>query len=292
LTPDITVVIPNFNGGRFLSLAMESALHQTLQNLEIIVIDDGSKDDSVVVVERVQKVDPRVRLFIHKENRGVSAALNTGIQNSDSNFITFLGSDDLFAPERCQVLCAKLKAQQQPCVIYSDSVAIDNTQTRIYAQVSTASYRPEGMVFNAILTGTFRFTLASIAVPRHFFDMVGLYDESLRYAEDLDMVLRLSARFPFYFERLSTYGWRVHQDSSSVAMARPRRMSYESKTLERHLLDNLSTLDSKTKRKAFNRLLGCYVGSGQWMKLVKISFVDLQAFLSMITIPTRARRFR
>jgi glycosyltransferase involved in cell wall biosynthesis len=289
---EITVIIPNFNKATYLGPAVDSALQQTLENLEVIVVDDGSTDDSVSVVEEIQKGDSRLRLIAHEKNKGVSAALNTGIRNARSNYVTFLGSDDLFARERCQTLSSKLKAEGRPCVVYTDSIHLDETQTSVSAQFSTALHRPEGIIFGDVLVGAWRFTLASIGLSKSCFDAVGLHDEDLRYAEDLDIVLRLSAKFPFYFERLSTYGWRSHGASTSVAMISARRMKYESRVLERNLLNNLSALDSETKRKSFNRLFGCYVRSGQWMRLARMSFVDRQAFLSMVTIPARSRRFR
>lgn len=290
MTPDITIVVPNYNRQDYLGLALRSALDQTLQNLEVIVVDDGSTDNSMRVVEEIQKTDSRVRIFVHEKNRGPSAARNTGIRNAKSKHITFLDSDDLFAPERCQVLCSRLDAEQESCVVYSDVVDVNATQTRMSARLSTASYRPEGMIFAHILGGTFQFTLGPVAVPKSCFDEVGLYDETLRKCIDLDMVLRLSTKFPFRFERSSTYGWRSHPGSSTLAMDKVQQMRYESRVLERHLLNNLGALDSSMKRKAFNRLFGCYISSGQWRKLARTGFVDRQAFISMVSIPRRMNR--
>jgi glycosyltransferase involved in cell wall biosynthesis len=290
MTPDITIVVPAYNRRDYLGLALRSALDQTFQNLEVIVVDDGSTDNSMEVVEQIQKTDPRVRIFVHQKNRGPSAAINTGILNAKSRYITFLGSDDLFAPERCQVLCSSLDAEQEPCVVYSDLIDVDTAQTRIIPRLSTASYRPEGMVFAHILAGSFHFEGGPIALPKSCFDEVGLFDETLRWCIDIDMALRLSAKFPFRFERLSTYGYRSHQGNSRIVMDKVQRMKYESRILERHLLDNLGTLDSNTRRKAFNRLFGCYIGSGQWRKLIRTSFVDWQALISMLTIPKRMNR--
>ncbi len=290
MTPDITIVIPTYNRHVYLGLALRSALDQTLQNLEVIVVNDGSTDNSVRAVEQIQKTDSRVHIFVHQKNGGPSAALNTGIRNAKSRYITFLGSDDLFAPERCQVLCSRLDAEQESCVVYSDVVDIDATQTQMSAQLSKASYRPEGMIFARILGGTFRFIGGPVTAPKICFDEVGLYDETLRKCIDLDMVLRLSTKFPFCFERLSTYGWRSHPGSSTLAMDKVQQMKYESRVLERHLLHNLGALDSSMKRKAFDRLFGCYISSGQWRKLARTSFVDLQAFISVVTIPRRMNR--
>jgi hypothetical protein len=146
------------------------------------------------------------------------------------------------------------------------------------------------MIFPYLLAGSFRFIAAPLALPKKCCDEVGLYDESLRWGEDLDMALRLSSKFPFLFERLSTYGWRSHEGSSSNVMSMSRRFREESRVLEKHIPGNLETLDSATKRHVFNRLFGCYISSGQWKRLLKMSLVDRQAFISMVTVPLRMNR--
>jgi len=143
------------------------------------------------------------------------------------------------------------------------------------------------MIFPYLLAGSFRFVAAPIALPKKCYDEVGLYDESLRWGEDIDMALRLSSKFPFLFERSSTYGWRSHEGSSSYVMGKSQRFRDESRVLEKHILNNIETLDSATKRQAFNRLFEYYIGSGQWKRLLKMSLVDWQAFISMATVPSR-----
>jgi glycosyltransferase involved in cell wall biosynthesis len=287
MTADITIIVPSYNRCNYLSLALGSALNQTVRDYEVLVVDDGSTDDSVVMVERMQKEDSRLRILVHQINKGVSAARNTGIQDCRSKYVTFLDSDDLFARERVENLCSRLEAGQERSVVYSDWVRVGTEEATVHAEQARASFRPEGMIFPYLLAGSFRFTAGLIALPRKCFDEVGLYDESLRWAEDTDMVLRLSLKFPFLFERSSTYGWRSHEGSSSNVMGRRQRLRDESRVLEKHILKNIETLDSATKRQAFNRLFGCYISSGQWRRLIRMSLVDRQAFSSMVTIPAR-----
>src|SRR5438067_6268305 len=96
VAPAVSVVIPAFNYARYLPLAIDSALNQTHANLEVIVVDDGSTDDTREVVGAYR--DERVR-YVHQENAGLSAARNTGIRNARFAFVGFLDADDEWLPD-------------------------------------------------------------------------------------------------------------------------------------------------------------------------------------------------
>jgi glycosyltransferase involved in cell wall biosynthesis len=286
MVTDISIVVPNYNGQHYLGLALKSVLNQTVRDYEVIVVDDGSTDNSVGMIEQMEKEDPRLRILVHLKNKGLSAARNTGIQHCRSKYVTFLDSDDLFARERVESLCSRLEAGQGQSIVYTDSVSVGAEEDLVETTQSDASYRPQGMVFPFLLAGRFRFIAGPIALPKKCYYEAGFYDESLRWAEDLDMVLRLSCKFPFLFERSSTYGWRAHQGSSSYLIGKSQRF-WESRVLEKHILANIDSLDSATKRQAFSRLFGCYIGSSQWKRLLRMSITDRQAFASLATIPIR-----
>ena len=96
--PTVSVIVPVYNQCHYLGNAIGSALAQTYEDLEVVVVDDGSTDDTVLVTASF--ADPRVR-YIRQENRGLSAARNTGIQHSRGAFLTFLDSDDWFLRTSC-----------------------------------------------------------------------------------------------------------------------------------------------------------------------------------------------
>ena len=90
----VSVVLPVYNGAECLSNAIQSVLSQTYSNLELIIIDDGSNDDSVAIVQDFMKKDNRVRLLVNSENKGVSFSRNKGLDNSTGDFIAFIDADD------------------------------------------------------------------------------------------------------------------------------------------------------------------------------------------------------
>ena len=98
----ISVIIPSYNSGKFLGEAIESVVNQTYKNIEIIVINDGSTDNTEEIAKKWQKRDERVRYLKHKENKGPSAARNTGIKNSRGEYIAFLDDDDEWLPEKLE----------------------------------------------------------------------------------------------------------------------------------------------------------------------------------------------
>ena len=124
MTSDFTVIVPTYNRRNYLGLALKSALDQTVKDFEIIVVDDGSTDGSVTMVEQMQKEDSRLRILSHDKNEGPSRARNTGIQDCSSKYVTFLDSDDLFARERIEHLRSRLESGQGQSVVYSDTIPL------------------------------------------------------------------------------------------------------------------------------------------------------------------------
>lgn len=99
----ITIIVPVYNVEKYLEEAIESAINQTYQNLEILLIDDGSTDSSGQICDAYAKKDSRIKVF-HQENKGLSGARNTGLKNATGKYIMFLDSDDRFTLNACQIM--------------------------------------------------------------------------------------------------------------------------------------------------------------------------------------------
>jgi len=120
-TPRVSVVIPCYNGKRFISDAIESVLRQTWEDFELVIVDDGSVDTSVDIIKRYLR-DDRVRLIQHDSNRGIAAARNTGIQNATGDYIGFLDQDDLWREDKLAVQLGRseYKIGDRVDVVFSD----------------------------------------------------------------------------------------------------------------------------------------------------------------------------
>lgn len=182
--PKVSVIIPAYNQARYLGLAIQSVLDQTYADFEVVVVDDGSTDDTAQVVQRF--ADPRVR-YVFQSNRGLSAARNTGLRNSTGPLVTFLDSDDEFLPEKLSWLAAILDQRPEVGLAAGSAVLIDEAgQPTGQPFASRLPADPAELVLGNPLH------VGSVLLRRDWQAKVGYFDESLRSYEDWDMWLRLA----------------------------------------------------------------------------------------------------
>ncbi|EGC4350150.1 glycosyltransferase family 2 protein, partial [Campylobacter jejuni] len=107
--PQLSIIIPLFNSCDFISRVLQSCINQTLKDIEILIIDDKSKDNSLNMVLEFAKKDPRIKIFQNEENLGTFASRNLGVLHSSSDFIMFLDSDDFLTPDACEIAFKEMK---------------------------------------------------------------------------------------------------------------------------------------------------------------------------------------
>ena len=179
MTPDqkplVSVVVPTFNYGHCVVDAVESALAQTYVPVEVIVIDDGSTDDTRA---RLEPYRDRIN-YVFQPNQGLSAARNTGIRAATGSLIALLDSDDAFHPRKLELQVAHLTAHPAVGVVATDHFTDP-------AQRWPAVPEPVPVARETLqrVVATSRFAPSSVLVRRECFDAVGLFDTSLRSVED------------------------------------------------------------------------------------------------------------
>ena len=179
-----TVIIPAYNQGHYLAQAVESVLAQTDPDFEVVVVDDGSTDDTAQVAQGFS--DPRVR-YVYQENAGLSAARNAGIAHARGRYLTFLDSDDLFMPEKLALLVEALETESQAGLVAGQAIPIDE-DGRLTGRAFDQPLPREG---RQLLLGN-PLHVGSVLLRRSWQEKVGLFDQSLRSYEDWDMWLRLA----------------------------------------------------------------------------------------------------
>ncbi len=193
----VTVVIVCYNQGRFLSDAIRSALDQTHRNLEIIVMDDGSTDDTPTIAERY----PGVR-YIRQENRGLSAARNTGLQASQGQYIVFLDADDRLLPRG-------VSAGVECFRNFPDCGFVFGGYRNIFSDGSLSATERDPVVtrpyYWQLLHGNFIGMHATVMYSRGVLESIGGFNNELRAAEDFEVYLRIARR------------WEVKKHGSLVA---------------------------------------------------------------------------
>jgi glycosyltransferase involved in cell wall biosynthesis len=191
MTPAVSVVVATYNFGRYLAGALESALAQTMSDLEIIVIDDGSTDETKQVMIPYL-ADSRIR-YHRTDHCGQPAAKNTGIRLSRAPLVAFLDADDLWLPSKLEKQLAFFAADPSLGVVYSRRTLIDEQGRSLqYSQPDL----PRGHVLAEMFRQNF-ICFSSAVVRREVFDKVGLFDESLALAIDYDLWLRIAKYYSF-----------------------------------------------------------------------------------------------
>lgn len=185
--PLVTVVIPNYNHARYLGDAIRSVQAQTYPYFEVIIVDDGSQDDSRVVAATFLD-DDRIQ-YIYQDNQGLSAARNTGIRAAAGAFIGVLDADDMYTPNYLETLVGVLVAQPQATAVFCGYQFVDN-QNQDLPQQEARIIPPENVWF-ALLDGNF-LVPESILVRREGYAAAGWFDTTLTACEDWDMWLRLA----------------------------------------------------------------------------------------------------
>lgn len=189
--PLVSVVIPAYNSEKTLLQTVASVLNQTYQNIELIVINDGSTDGTLAQLETVQ--DSRLKVFSY-ENGGLATARNRGIERASGDYLTFIDADDLWTPEKVEAQVTALQQRPEAGVAYSWTRAMDSSGTLFY-EGNHESYA--GDVYAPLLRCNFITSGSNVMITRKAVAASGVFDSSLRYCEDWDYYLRLARTWPF-----------------------------------------------------------------------------------------------
>lgn len=240
----VSVIIPTFNRALSVRRAVSSVLFQAFRDVEVIVVDDGSDDDTRYQLAPFRRF---IRVISHPENRGVSAARNTGIRASGSPWIAFLDSDDYWLPEKLSAQMAFHEENPEAVVSQTEEIWIRKGRR---VNPRKKHLKPSGEIFVPSL----RLCLVSpsaVMVKASLFDEVGLFDEDLPACEDYDLWLRISARYPVHLiQRHLVVKQGGHPDQLSARFKGMDR--FRIKAMVKLLTEN--TLDDEKRRAAMTEL--------------------------------------
>ena len=246
--PKVSIVIPAYNASNYLAEAIDSALAQTYPNIEIIVVNDGSKDDGAT--ERIAlSYGDKIRYF-HKENGGSSSALNMGIANMTGEWFSWLSHDDLYVPHKVEIQIAYLNSlslsenELYRQVLFSACDHIDGEGKLIRSVKKKSSLAMQKKVSsfpgNEYLVAEpteYTFYGCSCLVHKRVFEKVGTFDQSLRLLNDRDMWYRIYiGGYPIHFIPEALTKGRIHgaQVSKSIGYSyhNPEQDMFWSRSLD------------------------------------------------------------
>lgn len=184
------MIVPAYNYGRFLPMAIRSVLGQSCPDWELLIVDDGSTDDTAEVVRPFLRSDARVR-YLRQKNAGLSAARNTGIRRARTPFVALLDADDEWEPEfLSRALGAFDRLPTEFGLVATASRLMDAAGQLLPA--SNRGTKREREIFSEELILKNRFSADAVLIRREVFDACGMFDEELRSSEDRDMWIRLA----------------------------------------------------------------------------------------------------
>jgi glycosyltransferase involved in cell wall biosynthesis len=215
-TPCVSIIMPAYRVSQYIGEAIESALSQTFEDYEIIVVNDGSPDTEEL--ERVLAPYMDRIVYIKQENRGCSGARNTAIRASRGRYISLLDPDDIWEKNYLEVQVGELERNPSIDLVYPNAIIFGDTADsgRLFMQGSPSNGE---VTFESLVTEQCN-VMISVTVRREALVNAGLFDESLRSAEDFDMWLRLihrGSRFAYLRQPLMRYRRRRGSLSSDPA---------------------------------------------------------------------------
>jgi len=209
--PMLSVIIPTYNRAHLISRAIKSVLNQTYQDFEIIVIDDGSTDNTEEIVKDF--TDFRIHYIYHKYNQGVSAARNTGIKASRGEYIALLDSDDEWLPEKLSKQIKVLQSESPEVgAVYSNLCYIDENGKSTNKLLNP---KKEGYIYEDLFAGNCVGPPSTLLIRKECFNRVGLFDNLLNAQEDWDMWIRIAKYYRFALIKIPLVKYRLHSNQIS-----------------------------------------------------------------------------
>ena len=189
-SPLVSIVIPCYNGSEFIGDAIGTVSSQSYGNWEIIVIDDGSEDDSVDVVGGFE--DDRIRLLSHSENRGIAATRNTGIEAANGEFVAFLDQDDLWDERKLEKSVRAASELDNPGLVQTGlKKTYPNESPEVLAKRGYSRISEEELALDLLFDRRPFYTASTIMVSRAAFDELGSMNDRLTRWDDKEMWIRI-----------------------------------------------------------------------------------------------------
>jgi glycosyltransferase involved in cell wall biosynthesis len=210
--PTIEVIIPAYNAAKYLPIAIESVMAQTFEDWGILLVDDGSTDNTAeIVAPYIERLGPKIK-YIKQPNAGLPAARNTAIRNSTAEFLALLDADDIWLPCR---LAESLKSfENKPRVGLSYSfVSLIDENGEILKVFDNIQPHAEGNIAPYIYTRDVQLPCPTITFRRSCIDEVGFFDETMRATEDRDLWLRIALKYEIGLVRTVLALYRTSPDS-------------------------------------------------------------------------------
>ena len=235
MKPLVSVVIPTWNRAGLIVRAINSVLSQTYSNWELIIVDDGSTDNTDEVVKKFQENDTRIRFIKHEKNSGGnSVPKNIGIKNAAGEYIAFLDSDDEYLPEKME---KQINLFNKSEIKNLGFVGCNNFRINGETSLET-KILDKGNIYEKLLHNYFITTPGIIMIKREVLNKIGKFDENLKFSNDTDFFIRIAkSGFNFYFVDEPLFKYHEHNSSMTNTFNEDSKIQELLKIYERNITD-------------------------------------------------------
>ena len=210
MNPKISVIIPVYNTGEILVETINSVLEQTFKDFELIIVNDGSTDrDTLQILSDLS--DERIKV-IHKVNGGVVSARNLGLENAQGEYIAFLDHDDIFLPQKLEILNCLLDEHIEATLAFSPIIPFGEDISRTLKLKAHSNLK-----MNEFLRGNKIYSMSCVLVRKSFIDIFNIrLNKEFEPCDDWDFYLQLLAHGPFIYHETPLVKYRLHSGNQST----------------------------------------------------------------------------
>ncbi len=211
--PKVSIIIPTYNRAWLLRKAIFSVLNQTYRDFEIIVVDDASTDNTIDAINALNS--KKIKYIRHDVNKGEAGARNTGILNTNGQYIAFLDDDDEWLPKKLELQVDKFEnSPQKVGLIYTGIIRYYYKENKLIRKTQTIPLH-KGDVYHALIKGNIIGTPSCVLIRRKCMEKIGLFDFAIAYGLDYDYWIRISKHFDFKYLAEPLVKYRVHENRLS-----------------------------------------------------------------------------
>jgi len=209
----VSVIIPAYNAEKYIEETIQSVLKQTHSNFELIVVDDGSTDNTIKLAELTSKNNSEITV-IKQKNSGVSIARNTGFQASKGNYVAFLDADDVWLPDCLELMLKRFSNDESLGLVQCDYQKIDESSKK---EEEIYSFEKEGYILEELLlggNGKHIWGICGVLVKREVIEKVGAFDKDLSNGADHEFYFRVAKQYKI--GRVPSVTWYYRHHSSNM----------------------------------------------------------------------------
>lgn len=245
--PTISIIIPVYNVEKYLRECLDSCINQTLEDIEIICVDDCSPDNSIKILEEYQQKDSRIKIFRHEKNKNLGAARNTGLQNATGGYVWFVDSDDYIDSKACQILYDAIEKFDVDLLCFSSIqfVDMDKKQCFCYNPASNQGIQTDKVYYPKTNWKEIKFLHLNNSACKYLVRRCAIQNFKFRegvWHEDADFTpILFSSVSSFCCISYTAYFRRIHQDSiTQKPMSQKRLEDYISvaESLDEFIVNN------------------------------------------------------